>query len=212
MVASRQRDPARRVPWRPPSSQSGARMPTKAGSDIVRPLHRRPPRRHPRIGLTSKSNEERPCAPVAQLDRASGFEPEGRGFESLPACHSNSTIECLKRPVLDWADGGSTQERSDASNPSRRASLFKWLGDLRVATLRCPTWRSLASQPLDSPVASVACTARTNRFLAGERRRDSAIRIAHYELAHRASMEDQRPRSRFITSMPACRIVSLFAA
>ena len=27
------------------------------------------------------------CAPVAQLDRASGFEPEGRGFESLPACH-----------------------------------------------------------------------------------------------------------------------------
>ena len=27
------------------------------------------------------------AAPVAQLDRASGFEPEGRGFESLPACH-----------------------------------------------------------------------------------------------------------------------------
>ena len=26
-------------------------------------------------------------APVAQLDRASGLQPEGRGFESLPACH-----------------------------------------------------------------------------------------------------------------------------
>jgi plasmid stabilization system protein ParE len=28
-----------------------------------------------------------PCAPVAQLDRASGFEPEGREFESLRARH-----------------------------------------------------------------------------------------------------------------------------
>src|SRR5579862_4003326 len=27
------------------------------------------------------------CAPVAQLDRASGFEPEGREFESLRARH-----------------------------------------------------------------------------------------------------------------------------
>ena len=25
-------------------------------------------------------------APVAQLDRVSGYEPEGRGFESLLAC------------------------------------------------------------------------------------------------------------------------------
>jgi hypothetical protein len=28
-------------------------------------------------------------APVAQLDRASGFEPEGREFESLRARHTN---------------------------------------------------------------------------------------------------------------------------
>src|SRR5271165_664608 len=27
------------------------------------------------------------CAPVAQLDRAAGFEPVGRGFESLRAHH-----------------------------------------------------------------------------------------------------------------------------
>ena len=27
------------------------------------------------------------CAPVAQLDRASGYEPEGREFESLRAHH-----------------------------------------------------------------------------------------------------------------------------
>ena len=27
-------------------------------------------------------------APVAQLDRVSGYEPEGRGFESLQAYHN----------------------------------------------------------------------------------------------------------------------------
>ena len=36
-------------------------------------------------------------APVAQLDRASGFEPEGRGFESLPACHSNHIVPRTSR-------------------------------------------------------------------------------------------------------------------
>ena len=30
-------------------------------------------------------------APVAQLDRVSGYEPEGQGFESLPARHKKST-------------------------------------------------------------------------------------------------------------------------
>ena len=28
-----------------------------------------------------------PCAPVAQLDRVPGYEPVGRGFESLQARH-----------------------------------------------------------------------------------------------------------------------------
>jgi hypothetical protein len=31
-----------------------------------------------------------PCAPLAQLDRASGYEPEGREFESLGAHHKSS--------------------------------------------------------------------------------------------------------------------------
>lgn len=29
-------------------------------------------------------------APVAQLDRVSGYEPEGRGFESLLACQQKT--------------------------------------------------------------------------------------------------------------------------
>ena len=31
-------------------------------------------------------------APVAQLDRVPGYEPVGRGFESLQACHVNYPI------------------------------------------------------------------------------------------------------------------------
>ena len=46
---------------------------------------------------SSKLKELRPsrlqsaeCAPVAQLDRATGYEPVGRAFESLRAHHSKS--------------------------------------------------------------------------------------------------------------------------
>ena len=31
-------------------------------------------------------------APLAQLDRASGYGPEGRGFESLTACQNSGEI------------------------------------------------------------------------------------------------------------------------
>ena len=31
-------------------------------------------------------------APLAQLDRASGYGPEGRGFESLTACHPEIVV------------------------------------------------------------------------------------------------------------------------
>ena len=34
-------------------------------------------------------------APVAQLDRVFGYEPKGRGFESLPACHENRVHICV---------------------------------------------------------------------------------------------------------------------
>ena len=41
---------------------------------------------HGKIRFGSKSIESL-SAPVAQLDRAPGFEPVGRGFESLRARH-----------------------------------------------------------------------------------------------------------------------------
>jgi hypothetical protein len=55
-------------------------------------------------------------APVAQLDRASGFEPEGREFESLRARHSN--------PHSDW------DLSSNANRPFFRFSTshrYHWL-------------------------------------------------------------------------------------
>ena len=38
-----------------------------------------------RYAIISELSERH--APLAQLDRASGYGPEGRGFESLTACH-----------------------------------------------------------------------------------------------------------------------------
>ena len=34
-------------------------------------------------------------APVAQLDRVFGYEPKGRGFESLPVCHEKRVHFCV---------------------------------------------------------------------------------------------------------------------
>ncbi len=40
------------------------------------------------VGTSERSDDTlSPCAPVAQLDRATGFEPVGRGFDSLRAHH-----------------------------------------------------------------------------------------------------------------------------
>ena len=39
-----------------------------------------------------KLSERTGYAPLAQLDRASGYGPEGRGFESLRAYHKGETI------------------------------------------------------------------------------------------------------------------------
>ena len=39
-------------------------------------------------------------APVAQLDRASDFESEGRGFESLQARHNIEGLGCMSRPLF----------------------------------------------------------------------------------------------------------------
>jgi hypothetical protein len=48
-------------------------------------------------------------APLAQLDRASGYEPEGREFESLRAHHSLS-ITCRESPNLSFGSIGSNIE------------------------------------------------------------------------------------------------------
>ena len=39
------------------------------------------------------------CAPVAQLDRASGYEPEGRMFESCRAHHQINTLDVRRRAL-----------------------------------------------------------------------------------------------------------------
>ncbi len=47
------------------------------------------------------------CAPLAQLDRASGFGPEGRGFESLRAYHGSVAQLAEQLPLKQLVVGSS---------------------------------------------------------------------------------------------------------
>ena len=49
-------------------------------------------------------------APVAQLDRVSGYEPEGRGFESLPAYQKPSGHICVCWVFIMIRDVGTRNE------------------------------------------------------------------------------------------------------
>ena len=44
--------------------------------------------------ITKSSAETLRHAPLAQLDRASGYGPEGREFESLTACQKTCIVRC----------------------------------------------------------------------------------------------------------------------
>ena len=60
-------------------------------------------------------------APVAQLDRVSGYEPEGRAFESLRARHSEQTL----RPIfgLAFLFFGAESENSPPQFPPQLSML-----------------------------------------------------------------------------------------
>lgn len=71
---------------------------------IIRLLDRRRRQRR-RTGQEIDKRRGQPChcqnsAPVAQLDRVSGYEPEGRAFESLRVRHPSPSVPDLKRPLL----------------------------------------------------------------------------------------------------------------
>jgi hypothetical protein len=52
---------------------------------------------------TSSSHVAASVAPLAQLDRAFGYEPKGREFESLRAHHSSEKIGLRLTPVGDYS-------------------------------------------------------------------------------------------------------------
>ena len=89
---------------------------------------RQPPERGEGIGCGGRKNENlrkfllhfvKRCdmitklsmrhAPLAQLDRASGYGPEGRGFESLTACHPETVaMQRLRGFALPFLGGERT--------------------------------------------------------------------------------------------------------
>ena len=64
------------------------------------------------------------CAPVAQLDRASGYEPEGREFESPRARHLNSL------PFIGLANslGSNVVGELKDNSPARRSVPWRISG------------------------------------------------------------------------------------
>ena len=52
-------------------------------------------------------------APLAQLDRASGYGPEGRGFESLTAYQKSSEIERFQNSFVLYSSAGQGKNSAD---------------------------------------------------------------------------------------------------
>ena len=69
-------------------------------------------------------------APVAQLDRAPGFEPVGRRFESCRARHMLHTIS--SGPVAQLVEQLTLNQLVEGSNPSRPTRKIKQLRHISV--------------------------------------------------------------------------------
>ena len=104
------------------------------------------------FGNTS-DRKTRLCAPVAQLDRASDYESEGRAFESLRAHQLNPAVH---RGVFLWARAnvaGRKTQTAPISAPSRwehgRSDHEKGLvSDSRPAQVQTGATLSLARMPV----------------------------------------------------------------
>ena len=77
-------------------------------------------------------------APLAQLDRASGYGPEGQGFESLTACHLFITLKMplAKKPVAS-PFSGLFETRKNSSLSKDAKALFR--GGKGIRTVSRPS-------------------------------------------------------------------------
>jgi hypothetical protein len=88
-----------------------------------------------------------PHAPVAQLDRAAGFEPVGRGFKSLRAHH-----KCCKTGVRPVA-ATPASKRPNAASPSKRYMRPSWAnlsGAASISRRLAPLEKCSLSKPFFS--------------------------------------------------------------
>ena len=78
---------------------------------------------------------------LAQLDRASGYGPEGQGFESLTACHLFITLKMplAKKPVASPFSGGFEARKNSCYSKDAKA-LFR--GGKGIRTVCSPSNKS----------------------------------------------------------------------
>ncbi len=65
-------------------------------------------------------------APVAQLDRVTGYEPVGRGFESLPAYHKKRAER-----LFFWSPEGAQNETPLVTTEGRETREKRYGGPFR---------------------------------------------------------------------------------
>ncbi len=102
------------------------------------------------------------CAPVAQLDRASGYEPEGREFESPRARHSFLALHsktCSYGLPFNWSCSplttvGAVQQSDEADNGDYCAGRVR-SGRRSISPARVVI--TLVTQELSRAVFPLAC-------------------------------------------------------
>ncbi len=129
-----------------------------AFADVAHPVERH----LAKVEVASSSLVIRSNAPVAQLDRVTGYEPVGQGFESLPARHKRNVFCLPRQKAFFLAFYGKIRSKSHKLRQN----------GLRDGLHGCPGARFFVSGNENSPKNVVYFL----RFLALQRTRQSTAR------------------------------------
>jgi hypothetical protein len=105
------------------------------------------------------------CAPLAQLDRASGYEPEGREFESLRARHKFNNLGHSRLSALCYCPLSVRLGSIDACGALRHGSQFLTLQSCLLLAVRLSRPQSTTQQSGESDAEQIANVAQARSSL-----------------------------------------------
>jgi hypothetical protein len=139
-----------------------------------------------------------PVAPVAQLDRASGFEPEGREFESLRAHHFPLYLHISLDPIALGNYGFTLVLPSTLGMCGRGETSAELLKPMQANHLQ----QSVEAR-LFSPSNSDSVSSRSERL--GARLPGPCVQVGHFGLS------DTCPVTAFIQELPLPKQLARFS-